>query len=69
MSKNPLRKFKNILGIAIDWRVRDVLEAERRATVELGKTFILATAQLTDQQRLLEEKVSQLEQRIAQTSE
>jgi hypothetical protein len=54
------------LGVAIDWRVRDVLEAEREATVELGQIIVKNAAQLNDQQRLLEVKVVELEQRIAQ---
>jgi len=64
MASNPMRKLVNRIGVAIDWRVRDVLEAERQATVELGQTFIRATAQLTDQQRLLEVRVAELEQKL-----
>jgi hypothetical protein len=47
--------------MAIDWRVRDVLEAEREASIELGKTFVTTTARLTDEIRLLEKRVSELE--------
>lgn len=64
-----LRKFKNrardLLGLAIDWRVRDVLETERRATIELGQTFARGAAQLTDQQRLLQQRVDELEKRLS----
>ena len=61
-----LAKFINQrLGVAIDWRVRDVLEAERDATVELGQIFVKNAAQLTDQQHLLEQRVEELERRIA----
>ncbi len=59
-------KIREKVGRAIDWRVRDVLEADRQATLKLGKTFIEGSAQLTDQQRLLELQVSNLEKRIAE---
>ena len=59
-------RLKEKFGRAIDWRVRDVLEAERQATLQLGKTFIEGAAQLTDQQRLLELQISNLEKRIAE---
>jgi hypothetical protein len=65
MAFNFGRFLSQRLGVAIDWRVRDVLEAEREATVELGQIFVKNAAQLTDQQRLLEVKVAELEQRIA----
>ena len=65
MSKPTLRwRVKNIFGVAIDWRVRDILEAEREATIELGKTFITTTARLTDEIRLLEQRVVELETAI-----
>jgi hypothetical protein len=64
---NKLRnRFRARIGSAIDWRVRDVLEAERQATVKLGQTFIEGAAHLTDQQRLLELQVIELERRIAE---
>ena len=66
MRFNPTRFLTERLGVAIDWRVRDVLEAEREATVELGQIFVKNAAQLTDQQRLLEQRVSELEKRIAE---
>ena len=66
MRFNPTRFITERLGVAIDWRVRDVLEAERDATIELGKIFVTNAAQLTDQQRLLEQRVSELEKRIAE---
>ena len=64
MAFNFGRFLSQRLGVAIDWRVRDALEAEREATVELGQIFVKNAAQLTDQQRLLEGKVAELEQRI-----
>jgi hypothetical protein len=65
MAFNFGRFLSQRLGVAIDWRVRDVLEAEREATVGLGQIFVKNAAQLTDQQRLLEVRVAELEQRIA----
>lgn len=65
-----LKKFKNrlrdVFGLAIDWRVRDVLEAERLTTIELGQTFARGAAQLTDQQRLLQQRVDELEKRLSE---
>jgi hypothetical protein len=66
MASNPLRKIVSRLGMAIDWRVRDVLESERQATIELGKTFVAGAAQITDQQNLLEQRVAELEQRVVE---
>lgn len=65
MRWNPFRRLKHALGVAIDWRVRDVLEAEREATVELGQTFVDATSQLTDKNRELETRVADLEARLS----
>ena len=66
MRFNPTRFITERLGVAIDWRVRDVLEAEREATVELGQIFVKNAAQLTDQQRLLEQRVIELEKRLSE---
>jgi DNA-binding transcriptional MerR regulator len=63
---NFVRVIRNKLGVAIDWRVRDVLEAEREATVELGQIFVKNAANLTDQQRLLEQRVTELEKRLSE---
>ena len=65
MRWNPFSRLKHALGVAIDWRVRDVLEAEREATVELGQTFVDATAQLTDKNRELEARMADLEARLS----
>lgn len=62
-------RIRNALGLAIDWRVRDVLEAERQATIELGRTFVESTAKLTDEIRLLEQRVMNLEKRLDLTHE
>jgi hypothetical protein len=66
MLRNLKNRLKNTLTIAIDWRVRDVLEVERQSTIKLGQTFIEGAAHITDQQRLLELQVSNLEKRIAE---
>lgn len=65
MTLNPFARLKHALGVAVDWRVRDVLEAERDATIELGRTFVDAAARLTDDQRELEERVRALEERVS----
>lgn len=65
MSGPGLRgRIRNFFGMAIDWRVRDVLEAERQATIELGRTFVETTAKLTDEVRLLEQRVAHLEKKV-----
>ena len=64
MLNKTKHRLKEKFGRAIDWRVGNALEAERQATLELGKTFVEGAAQLTDQQRLLELQVSNLEKRI-----
>jgi hypothetical protein len=64
MFKSIGNKLRHQIAVAIDWRVRDALEAERRATVELGKTFIEGTAMLRDQQALLEQRIVELEKKI-----
>jgi hypothetical protein len=66
MKFNFVRVIRNKLGVAIDWRVRDVLEAEREATVELGQIFVKNAAHLMDQQRLLEQKVAEFEKRLSE---
>lgn len=68
MRFNPAKFFTQRLGVAIDWRVRDVLEAERQATIELGKTFVTTTAKLTDEVRLLERRVADLENELNKRS-
>ena len=65
MSRPTIRwRIRNYFGMAIDWRVRDVLEAERQATIELGRTFVTSTAKLTDEIRLLEQRVARLEKQL-----
>lgn len=66
MASNPLKRIVSRLGTAIDWRVRDVLESERQATIELGQTFIRGAAELTDRQDVLEQRVAELEARLSQ---
>lgn len=65
MRLNPFKRLKNALGVAVDWRVRDVLDAERDATIEMGRAFVDGAARLTDALREIEEKVRILEKRIA----
>lgn len=61
MAANPLGILKRKLSAALAWRVRDAIEAERTATVELGRTFVDATVQLTERIAQLEARVEQLE--------
>lgn len=69
MKWNPFNRLKHALGVAIDWRVRDVLEAEREATIELGRTFVDTTADLLDRMTALESRLNALEARIHRPEE
>lgn len=64
MRWNPFSRLKHAFGVAVDWRVRDVLEAERQATIELGRTFVDTTASLMDKNRELEQRIVALEERL-----
>jgi len=64
MRWNPLSRIKNALGVAVDWRVRDVLEAEREATMELGRIFVDTTADLCDRLVEIERRLADLEDRL-----
>lgn len=61
MTNNPLGVLKRKLSAALAWRVRDAIEAERTATVELGRTFVDTTTELTDRLNRLEARVTKLE--------
>lgn len=61
MTNNPLGFLKRKLSAALAWRVRDAIEAERTATVELGRTFVDTAADLTDRLNRLEERVAKIE--------
>ena len=66
MMRKQWVKLRHLVGAAIDWRVRDYLEAERSATVQLGNTFVEASIELTDKYKNLEKVVTKLEKRIAE---
>ena len=61
--------FGRRLSSAIVWRVRDALESEREATVDLGEIFLRTTTELTDRQHLLEVRIKELEKDIATLKE
>lgn len=61
---NPLKKIKHLFGVAIDWRVRDVLESEREATVALGKTFVQTSAELLDRVDSIAQHLDEIEERM-----
>lgn len=63
MAANPLGYLKRRLSAVLAWRVRDAIEAERTATVELGRTFVDATVALTERIEKLEARVAELEKR------
>ena len=55
---------KKIMSV-IDWRVRDQLDHEKKATVELGRTFVEATVSVTERMVSLEAEVEELKARLA----
>lgn len=63
MAFDPMGFLKRRLSGALAWRVRDAIEAERTATVELGRTFVDATVELTDRIERLEARIAELEKR------
>lgn len=54
------------LMAVIDWRVRDQIDHERTATIELGRTFVDATVELTERLRVAEAEVEALKSRVAE---
>jgi hypothetical protein len=54
---------KKLMSI-IDWRVRDQIDHERTATVELGRTFVDASIEMTERFLTLESEVASLRHRI-----
>jgi len=69
MRWNPLSRLKHALGVAIDWRVRDVLEAERQATVELGKTFASTASHVLDKNDEISRRLDEMEDRLREIEE
>ena len=69
MGFSPSRKVKELLSSAIDWRFRDRLEAERIATVELGRTFIEEAVAMADRQREIDQRPVDLENRVKKLEE
>jgi flagellar biosynthesis chaperone FliJ len=50
----------------VDARISARLETEQKVVSELGKTFTSGAAQLTDQIRVLEAKVAELQRQVAE---
>ena len=69
MAGDPVGWLKSRLAAAIDWRFRDRLEAEREATVELGKTFIRQAAVVADENEQIRRQLADLEARLARLEE
>ena len=57
-------KLKQRLSAAIDWRVRQEFDRERLVVLDLSRTLVEASSELTEQNRVLTEYVQQLEKRI-----
>ncbi len=64
MSMNPLRRMKNWLSAAIDWRVRDEVKVEREVIATLSETVAHVASTTADQQRAISSLVEDLERRL-----
>ena len=64
MSMNPLRRMKNWLSAAIDWRVRDEVKVEREVIATLSETVAHVASTTADQQRAIRSLVEDLERRL-----
>jgi hypothetical protein len=61
---NPLRRMKNWLSAAIDWRVRDEVKVEREVIATLSETVAHVASTTADQQRAISSLVEDLERRL-----
>jgi hypothetical protein len=64
VSMNPLRRMKNWLSAAIDWRVRDEVKVEREVIATLSETVAHVASTTADQQRAISSLVEDLERRL-----
>ena len=65
MSVNPLRRMKERLSAAIDWRVRDEVKVEREVIATLTETVAHVASTTAEQQRTLGSLLADLERRVA----
>ena len=62
---NPLRRMKDWLSAAIDWRVRDEVKVEREVIATLTETVAHVASTTTEQQRAIGSLLEDLERRVA----
>jgi len=62
---NPLRRMKERLSAAIDWRVRDEVKVEREVIATLTETVAHVASTTAEQQRVLGSLLADLERRVA----
>jgi len=65
VSVNPLRRMKERLSAAIDWRVRDEVKVEREVIATLTETVAHVASTTAEQQRTLGSLLADLERRVA----
>ena len=65
MSMNPLRRMKDWLSAAIDWRVRDEVKVEREVIATLAETVAHVAATTAEQQRAMSSLLEDIERRLA----
>jgi ribosome-associated translation inhibitor RaiA len=61
---NPLRRMKDWLSAAIDWRVRDEVKVEREVIATLAETVAHVASTTADQQRAISSLIEDLERRL-----
>ena len=62
---NPLRRMKDWLSAAIDWRVRDEVKVEREVIATLAETVAHVAATTAEQQRAMSSLLEEIERRLA----
>jgi ABC-type molybdenum transport system ATPase subunit/photorepair protein PhrA len=62
---NPLRRMKDWLSAAIDWRVRDEVKVEREVIATLAETVTHVASTTAEQQRAIGSLLENLERRVA----
>ena len=64
MASNPLRKLKNKLSAAIDWRVRQEFEKEREIYLGIAETVTDISISYADQITAANKLIEELDRRL-----
>ena len=66
MASNPLSKLKRRLSAAIDWRVRQAFEAERKLTMGINEAVTELNISYADKMAAVEKLVEDLDRRVTE---